>query len=210
MKKLVFALSLLVSTLLVATACSTSAAEQQSIHSTAKETAKMSTATANTSTKSVHDFTLKSIDGQEIKLDAYKGKVALLVNVASRCGYTPQYEGLQAIYSKYKDQGLVVLGFPANNFGSQEPGSNEEIKTFCSTKYNVTFPMFAKISVKGDDIHPLYQFLTSDEAGFNGEVKWNFGKFLVDGNGKVIARFESGDAPESSKVTQAIEQALKK
>lgn len=165
--------------------------------------------TATASTKSVHDFTMKSIDGQEIKLDAYKGKAALIVNVASRCGYTPQYEGLQAIYTKYKDQGLVVLGFPANNFGSQEPGSNEEIKTFCSTKYNVTFPMFAKISVKGADIHPLYQFLTSTEAGFSGDVQWNFGKFLVDKNGKVIARFGSGDEPESSKITQAIEQALK-
>ena len=205
MKKLVFALSLLMGVLIAATACSTSAAEQPT--ATPKETTKMSTATANT--KSVHDFTLKSIDGQEVKLDAYKGKVALLVNVASRCGYTPQYEGLQALYSKYKDQGLVVLGFPANNFGSQEPGSNEEIKTFCSTKYKVTFPMFAKLSVKGDDIHPLYQFLTSTEAGFAGEVQWNFGKFLVDKNGKVIARFASGDEPESSQVTQAIEQALK-
>ena len=169
----------------------------------------MPSATTNTNAKSVHNFALKNIDGKEVKLDAYKGKVALLVNVASRCGYTPQYEGLQAIYTKYKEQGLVVLGFPANNFGSQEPGSNEEIKTFCSTKYNVTFPMFAKISVKGADIHPLYQFLTSDEAGFSGDVQWNFGKFLVDKNGKVIARFGSGDEPESSKVTQAIEQALK-
>ena len=169
----------------------------------------MSTATADTTAKSVHDFTLKNIDGQEVKLDAYKGKVTLLVNVASRCGYTPQYEGLQAIYNKYKDQGFVVLSFPANNFGAQEPGTNEEIKSFCSLTYNVTFPMFAKISVKGDDMHPLYQFLTSTEAGFSGEVQWNFGKFLVDKNGKVVARFDSGDAPESSKVTQAIEQALK-
>ncbi len=209
MNKLVLALSLLLSTLLVATACSTSAAEQPTVNSTAKETTNMSTATANTNAKSVHDFTLKSIDGQEIKLDAYKGKVALLVNVASRCGYTPQYEGLQALYTKYKDQGFVVLGFPANNFGAQEPGTNEEIKTFCSTKYNVTFPMFAKISVKGDDIHPLYQFLTSSEAGFGGDVQWNFGKFLVDKNGKVIARFASGDEPASSQVTQAIEQALR-
>lgn len=187
-------------------ACNTRAAEQQATH---KEKAKMPTATSNTNTKSIHDFTLKNIEGQDVKLDAYKGKVALLVNVASQCGYTPQYEGLQAIYSKYKDQGFVVLGFPANNFGAQEPGSNEEIKTFCSTKYNVTFPMFAKISVKGDDIHPLYQFLTSKESGFGGDVQWNFGKFLVDKEGKVIARFDSGDEPESSKVTQAIEQALK-
>lgn len=209
MKKLVFVLSSLMSALMIATACSSGAAQQQIVYSNAKETANMSTAPANPNAKSVHDFTMKSIDGQELKLDAYKGKVALIVNVASRCGYTPQYEGLQAIYAKYKDQGFVVLGFPANNFGSQEPGTNEEIKTFCSTKYNVTFPMFAKISVKGADIHPLYQYLTSNEAGFGGEVQWNFGKFLVDKNGKVIARFASGDEPDSSKVTQAIEQALK-
>ena len=208
MNKFVFALSFLTGAIIIAAACSTSAAEQ-GVTSTAKEATAMSTAPANPAAKSVHDFTLKSIDGQEVKLDAYKGKVALLVNVASRCGYTPQYEGLQTLYTKYKDQGFVVLGFPANNFGAQEPGSNEEIKTFCSTKYNVTFPMFAKISVKGTDIHPLYQFLTSTEAGFGGEVQWNFGKFLVDKNGKVIARFASGDEPESKQITQAIEQALK-
>lgn len=206
MNKPILALLLLMSAVVALTACNTNAAEQAA---KPKEKPTMSTATANTDAKSVHDFTLKNIDGQEVKLDAYKGKVALLVNVASRCGYTPQYEGLQAIYSKYKDQGLVVLGLPANNFGSQEPGTNEEIKSFCSLTYNVTFPMFAKISVKGEDIHPLYQFLTSKEAGFGGDIQWNFGKFLVDGNGKIIARFESGDAPESNKVTQAIEQALK-
>lgn len=209
MNRLIYLLSLFLGALVIVTACSTNAAEQQTINSSAKEATKMSTATANTNAKSVHDFKMKSIDGQEIKLDTYKGQVALIVNVASRCGYTPQYEGLQAIYTKYKDQGFVVLGFPANNFGSQEPGTNEEIKTFCSTKYNVTFPMFAKISVKGADIHPLYQYLTSNEVGFGGDVQWNFGKFLIDKNGKVIARFASGDAPESSKVTQAIEQALK-
>ncbi len=205
MNRTLFIFALLLGTLVAVTACNTNAAQQAA---KPKENATMSTATANPNAKSVHEFSLKNIDGQEVKLDAYKGKVALLVNVASRCGYTPQYEGLQAIYNKYKEQGLVVLGFPANNFGSQEPGTNEEIKSFCSLTYNVTFPMFAKISVKGDDIHPLYQFLTSTEAGFSGDVKWNFGKFLVDKNGKVIARFESGDAPESSKVTQAIEQAL--
>lgn len=209
MNKLIFALSLLMGALVIVTACSTIAAKQQPVNLTPKEAATMPNATANPTAKSVHDFTLKNIDGQEIKLDTYKGKITLIVNVASRCGYTPQYEGLQAIYSKYKDQGFVVLGFPANNFGSQEPGSNEEIKSFCSLKYNVTFPMFAKISVKGADIHPLYQYLTSNEAGFGGDVQWNFGKFLVDKNGKVIARFASGDDPEGSKVTQAIEQALK-
>jgi glutathione peroxidase len=162
-------------------------------------------------TMSVYDFTLKNIDGKETSLAEYKGKVLLLVNVASKCGYTPQYEGLQAVYAKYKDQGLVVVGFPANNFGGQEPGTNEEIKQFCTLKYNVTFPMFAKISVKGADIHPLYKFLTDPATNpqFGGDLKWNFGKFLVSRDGKVIGRFESGDKPEGEKVTAAIEQALK-
>ncbi len=162
--------------------------------------------------KSVHEFSVKNIDGQEVKLSAYKGKVALVVNVASKCGYTPQYDGLQAIYTKYKDQGLVVLGFPANNFMGQEPGTNEEIKTFCQTKFNVSFPLFAKISVKGDDMHPLYQFLTSKETNpeFAGNITWNFNKFLVDQNGKIIARFDTKEKPEGEKITQAIEAALKK
>ena len=162
--------------------------------------------------KTVLDFSMKGIDGNDVKLDAYKGKVLLLVNVASKCGYTPQYEGLQAVYSKYKDQGLVVLGFPANNFGGQEPGTNAEIKEFCTLKYNVSFPLFAKISVKGADIHPLYKFLTDAATNpqFGGDLKWNFGKFLVGRDGKIIGRFESADKPEGEKVTQAIEQALKK
>jgi glutathione peroxidase len=160
---------------------------------------------------SVYDFTMNDIDGKPVKLDAYKGKVVLLVNVASKCGYTPQYEGLQAIYAKYKDRGFVILGFPANNFLGQEPGTNEEIKQFCALKYNVTFPLFAKISVKGEDKHPLYKFLTDKTTNpeFGGEISWNFNKFLVDKNGKILARFSSGDKPESEKVTQAIEQALK-
>jgi glutathione peroxidase len=161
--------------------------------------------------KSVLDFTMKSIDGLDVKLDSYSGKVLLLVNVASKCGYTPQYKGLESLYEKYKDQGLVVMGFPANNFLWQEPGSNDEIKTFCSTKYNVTFPMFAKISVKGGKIDPLYKFLTSKETNpeFAGAISWNFNKFLVDRSGKIVARFSSKDEPESVKVEQAIEQALK-
>jgi glutathione peroxidase len=160
---------------------------------------------------SVYDFTVNDIDGKPVKLDAYKGKVVLIVNVASKCGYTPQYEGLQATYAKYKDQGLVILGFPANNFMGQEPGTNEEIKQFCSLKYNVTFPLFAKISVKGEDKHALYKFLTDKATNpdFGGEISWNFNKFLVDKNGKIIARFESKDKPEGEKVSQAIEQALK-
>lgn len=161
--------------------------------------------TTTMSEKSVWDFSVKTIDGQDVKLDTYKGKVLLIVNVASKCGYTPQYEGLQAVYSKYKDQGLVILGFPANNFMGQEPGTNEEIKTFCQTKYNVSFPLFAKISVKGENIAPLYQFLTSQA----GEVTWNFNKFLIGKDGKLIKHFESKDKPEGETVTGAIEQALK-
>jgi len=156
---------------------------------------------------SVHEFTLPSIDGAPAPLAAYKGKVALLVNVASKCGYTPQYTGLQALYQKYKDQGFVILGFPANNFGAQEPGTNEEIKTFCSSKYMVTFPMYSKISVKGADQAPLYKFLT-DTTG--GDIKWNFTKILVDGNGKVISRFESKVEPYFLEVVGATEKALKK
>jgi glutathione peroxidase len=160
---------------------------------------------------SVYDFTVNDIDNKPVKLDAYKGKVVLIVNVASKCGYTPQYEGLQAAYAKYKDKGLVILGFPANNFMGQEPGTNEEIKQFCALKYNVTFPLFAKISVKGEDKHALYKFLTDKTTNpeFGGEISWNFNKFLVDRNGKIIARFSSGDKPEGEKVTQAIEMALK-
>ena len=161
--------------------------------------------------KSVYDFTMKSIDGKEVKLSNYRGKVVMIVNVASRCGFTPQYEGLQKVYQKYEGQGFVILGFPANNFMGQEPGTDEEIKTFCSMKYNVTFPLFSKISVKGSDIHPLYRFLTdkSTDPDFGGDISWNFNKFLIDKNGKIAARFSSPDKPESDKVIQAIETALK-
>jgi len=153
----------------------------------------------------VHEFTLNSIDGKPAPLSAYQGKVVLIVNVASRCGFTPQYSGLEALYEKYKDRGFTILGFPANNFGAQEPGTNEEIKTFCSSKYNVTFPMYSKISVKGDDKAPLYQFLTAT----GGEIQWNFTKFLVDKNGQVVARFEPKVTPESPEVAAAIEKALR-
>jgi glutathione peroxidase len=160
---------------------------------------------------SVYEFTMNSIEGQPLPLAKFEGKVMLIVNVASKCGFTPQYEGLEAVYEKYKDQGFVIVGFPANNFMAQEPGTNEEIKTFCSTKYNVKFPLYSKISVKGDDKAPLYQFLTDTSANpkTGGEIKWNFTKFLVDRNGKVIARFESPVKPESPEVTAAIEKALK-
>ncbi len=160
--------------------------------------------------KSVLDFKMKDIDGKDVKLKKYKGNVLLMVNVASKCGYTPQYEGLQATYAKYKDKGFYVLGFPANNFGSQEPGTEAEIKEFCTSKYHVTFPMFAKISVKGDDQDPLYKFLTSKETNpdFAGDISWNFNKFLVDRNGKVVARFSSKDKPDGEAVTAAIEKYL--
>lgn len=161
--------------------------------------------------KSVHDFVLKDINGKDVKLKQYRGKVVMLVNVASKCGLTPQYDGLQKIYTRYQGQGFVVLGVPANNFGGQEPGTNEEIKTFCSTKYNVTFPMFSKVSVKGDDIDPLFRFLTDKESNpeFGGDIAWNFNKFLIDRNGKIIARFSPKETPESEKVIQTLEAALK-
>ena len=161
-------------------------------------------------TPDVYNFTLPSIDGESIPLSTYKGKVILVVNVASRCGYTPQYSALESLYEKYKDQGLVILGFPANNFGAQEPGTNAEIKTFCSTKYNVTFPMFSKISVKGDDKAPRYHYLTEKaNPAVAGEIKWNFTKFLVDRKGHVVARFESAVTPDSPEVVAEVEKLLK-
>jgi glutathione peroxidase len=159
---------------------------------------------------SIYNFTLNSIDGKPAPLANYKGKVVLVVNVASQCGYTPQYSALEAVYKKYKDQSFVILGFPANNFGAQEPGTNEEIKTFCTRKYSVTFPMYAKISVKGPDQSPLYAYLTQDTpSGISGEIKWNFTKFLVDRNGSVVQRFEPEITPDSKEVVAAIEKRLK-
>jgi glutathione peroxidase len=160
--------------------------------------------------KSVYEFTLNSIDGQPAPLAAYKGKVVMLVNVASRCGFTPQYEALEAVYEKYKDRGFVIVGIPANNFGAQEPGTNQEIKTFCSSKYHVKFPMMAKVSVKGEDQTPLYQYLTDKSANpqTGGEIQWNFTKFLVGPDGRVITRFESKVKPDAPEVTGAIEKAL--
>lgn len=160
--------------------------------------------------KNMHEFTMTDIDGNAVKLDAYKGKVVMLVNTASKCGLTPQYEGLQALYEKYKDKGFVVLGFPANNFMGQEPGTNEEIKEFCTLRYKVTFPMFAKISVKGEDQDPLYSYLTDSKTnpGFDGEITWNFEKFLADKDGKIIARFSPKVTPEDAEVIKAIEAAL--
>ncbi len=154
---------------------------------------------------SVHEFKLKNIDGQEVNLADYKGKVLLLVNVASKCGLTPQYESIEAFYRKYKDKGVVVLGFPANNFMGQEPGTEAEIKQFCKAKYDVSFPMFGKISVKGTDMHPLYQYLT---ATTKEEVKWNFQKFLVGKDGKVVRSFSPRTKVDEEEVTKAVEALL--
>ena len=160
--------------------------------------------------KTVYDFTLNSIEGQATPLASFKGKLVLLVNVASRCGFTPQYAGLEALYEKYKDRGFVIVGIPANNFGAQEPGSNQEIKTFCTSKYHVTFPMMAKVSVKGSDITPLYAFLTDKAVNpkTGGDIGWNFTKFLIGPDGKVIARFDSEVEPDSKDLTSTIEKAL--
>ena len=161
--------------------------------------------------KTIYDYTLKSIEGDQVSLNSYQGKVLLLVNVASKCGFTPQYAALESLYEKYKDQGLVIVGIPANNFMSQEPGTNEEIKKFCTNKYNVTFPMMSKVSVKGDDQAPLYTFLTGKDSNpkFGGDIKWNFTKFLFDRKGDPVARFEPNVTPDSPEVIAAIESALK-
>lgn len=160
---------------------------------------------------SVYDFKMKNIDGSEVKLETYKGKVVMIVNTASKCGLTPQYEGLQAVYDKYKDKNFVVLGFPANNFMGQEPGTDTEIKEFCTLKYKVSFPMFSKISVKGGDQHPLYTYLTNEKSnpGFSGDISWNFEKFLIGKDGKTLARFSPKVKPDDQSVIDAIEKALK-
>jgi glutathione peroxidase len=159
---------------------------------------------------SVYDFSVKTIDGAPKRLADYRGKVLLVVNVASECGLTPQYRGLEELHEAYADRGLAVLGFPANEFGGQEPGANDQIKTFCTTRYGVKFDMFAKVKVKGPGIDPLFEFLTSKERnpGFSGDIKWNFNKFLIGKNGKVLARFEPQLEPTSPEVKQAIEKAL--
>jgi glutathione peroxidase len=165
---------------------------------------------ADTSIKSILDFTMKDIDGKSVNLASYQGKVLLIVNVASRCGFTPQYAGLERLYEKYKDKGFVILGFPANNFMGQEPGTDLEIKQFCSLSYGVTFPIFSKISVKGKDKDPLYRFIT-DKAlnpATGGEITWNFNKFLIDRKGKIISRFDSKVDPFNKDLIAAIEKTL--
>ena len=153
---------------------------------------------------------LKDIEGKETSLKAYAGKVVLAVNVASQCGNTPQYAGLQSLYEKLKDKGLVVVGFPCTDFGAQEPGTTAEIKSFCTSNYSVTFPMMDKVQVKGAEQHPLFAELTGPGAAFPGNIRWNFGKFLIGRDGKVIARFEPGVEPGDAQFAKAIEDALAK
>jgi glutathione peroxidase len=156
--------------------------------------------------ENIYGFEAKNIDGKTVKMDEYKGKVLLVVNVASKCGYTPQYEGLEALYKKHASEGLVLVGFPSNQFKGQEPGTEAEIKQFCSTKYGVTFPMMSKVDVNGEKAHPLYQYLRTKTGA--EDVKWNFTKFLVDRKGQVVKRFESKETPEQ--LEPAIEAELAK
>jgi glutathione peroxidase len=159
---------------------------------------------------SVHDFKVKTIDGKEASLSQYKGKALLIVNTASECGYTPQYAGLEALYEKYKDRGFTVLGFPSNDFGAQEPGTNAEIKKFCELRYKTTFPLFSKIPVKGPDADPLYKYLTGLPGKQGGTITWNFNKFLIAPDGKVIEHFDSKVEPMSPDLTAKLEQVLPK
>src|SRR5277367_3480722 len=158
---------------------------------------------------SVYPFKAKTIDGKEISLQDFKGKALLIVNVASHCGFTPQYEGLEKLYEKYKAQGLEVLGFPCNQFGAQEPGTETEIKSFCDLNYGVKFPLFAKVDVNGEKAHPLYRYLTHDKPGILGTeaIKWNFTKFLIDKKGEPVKRYASATKPEE--LEQDVEQVLK-
>jgi glutathione peroxidase len=157
---------------------------------------------------SLHEFTVKDIDGKDLNLSAFKGKTVLLVNVASQCGYTGQYAGLQRLHEQFKDQGLIVVGIPANNFGGQEPGTEAEIKAFCTTDYGVTFPMLSKLSAVGSDQAPLFAFLTGSNPELSGAINWNFEKFLVDKEGKVIARFNSGAEPDGDEVVNAVKDGI--
>jgi len=158
----------------------------------------------------IYDFTMRDIDGTNVNLSAFKGKVLLIVNVASKCGFTGQYAGLEKLYKTHKERGFVILGFPSNDFLGQEPGTDAEIKTFCSLTYGVSFPMFAKITVKGKDIHPLYAFLTSKDTNpkFEGAISWNFNKFLIGRDGTIVARFGSRTKPEDKELVEAVAKAL--
>ena len=159
---------------------------------------------------SIYDISVKDIDGKNVSLGDYKGKVLLIVNVASKCGFTPQYKALEATYQKYADKGFVILGFPCNQFASQEPGTDEEIKQFCTSKYFITFPLFDKIEVNGANRHPLYQILAGSDSPFPGNIGWNFTKFVIGKDGQIVNRFDSKTTPDSPQVIAAIETALAK
>lgn len=159
--------------------------------------------------QNIYDISVVNMDGDTVSLSEYKGKVLLIVNVASKCGFTSQYEGLEAIYGKYKDQGFEILAFPCNDFGGQEPGSNEEIRTFCETKFNVTFPLFDKIQVLGDSKSPLYERLINNVEP-TGDIGWNFEKFVINKDGDIVARYGSSVKPESEEITGIIETELSK
>jgi glutathione peroxidase len=165
-------------------------------------------ASATSAASSFYDLSARDIDGRSVKFDAYRGKVLLIVNVASECGYTSQYEGMQALFKQYESKGFVVLAFPCNQFGAQEPGTNAQIKSFCTSTYRVTFPLFEKIEINGANRHPLYALLTGKDSPFPGNVKWNFAKFLVGRDGKVLKRFDADAEPESGEVKRAVEAAL--
>ncbi len=197
---LVVGLALMGVLFLIIGACNSANTGQES----AAETA---TRTTQGEEVAMQEIRFETITGEETSLAEYADKVVLIVNVASKCGYTAQYAGLEELYRTYGDSGLVVIGFPANNFGNQEPGSNEQIKAFCESKFDVTFPMMAKISVKGDDKHPLYAQLT-ENSPFSGEIKWNFTKFLLDRTGNPVARFESGTEPLSDKLVGEVKKLL--
>jgi len=201
---------------LIAAACGSKSTSTPS--ASVKTTSPMAPAAAEAAPEPAHttpqgelviDHQVQTLQGETIKLDKFRGNVLLIVNTASECGYTPQYQGLEKIYEKYKARGFVIVGFPSNDFGQQEPGTAEDIKTFCEKNYGVTFPMMAKVHAKGPEIAPIYKTLTQDTPeGIKGDVKWNFTKFLVDKDGKVVARFESKVTPESAEVTGAIEKLL--
>jgi len=194
MRKLAFALSTLALCSGLMTGLRDAGAEQEGLLMAGK-------------TMNLYDFTMDDIDGKPVNLNQYRGKVLLVVNTASLCGNTPQYTDLESIYERYHDKGFEVLAFPANNFGQQEPGTNAEIKGFCLTKYSVSFPLFSKISVKGSDKHPLYQYLT-EQSPFPGEIEWNFQKYLVDRSGNVVGRFHHRTKPLSAEIVQEVERVL--
>jgi len=165
---------------------------------------------SSSESSNISEFTVKDINLKEVSLSEYKGKVLLIVNVASKCGFTSQYAGLQKIYEQYKDQGFEVLGFPCNDFGGQEPGTNEEIKNFCSLNYDVTFPMFDKVHVKGNEKAPLFELLTNNSTTGKSAIKWNFEKFIIDKEGNIVDRFRTATKPDSKKITSLIEKELSK